>query len=749
MGKYLQFFKILIPSAGNRRSRKSIARRAALLSWFITMITIGIFVLVTIPQQKKNFLENLKSKANGVAVSMHDVSAGAAINEDFASVVSAAQTLLAGDPDIEFLIIMKNTGFSLIIEQNGWRAEPDADAYWLPQDREAESGIRKVPLFNQRIFHFAQPFDYSGIQWGWIHVGLSLKKHDQSVNTLYRNTAILALGCLLFSFLISLIYATWLVQPILKLRRIVEILAGGDFSVRAEMNRQDELGNLATSINTMADALLKRDRILESVRFAAQQFMQSSHWEDSITPVLAKIGLSADVGRVVIFSDHKDDAGRACIAQRYEWVANSVISKDSHPDVQKFFYDDSHWGRWGEKLRQNKIISSPVSNMKADIRAFFEHLGIHSIITIPIFVEDIWWGFMILEDFVQERIWSDAEKDSLSAGADILGATIARQRVQDALIEAKATLEHRVKERTQELQDQVAAKELAMTKLADAQSSLVEMSRAAGMAEVATGVLHNVGNVLNSVNVSCDLIMNQLRESRVANIEKLAELIAAQSQDSLGQFFSEDQRGRQIPAYIVSLSPVLKEEQQLILKETQALHQRIDHIKEIVTMQQTYGRVSGVLETIAPEQLMEDSLKLNAEALTRHEITIQREYQDVPPIIVDKHKILQILLNLINNAKYACTSIEKEKIITLKIFPSGTDHLSMQVSDNGTGIRPEHLTRIFQHGFTTRKTGHGFGLHSGAIAAKELGGSLTVQSDGPDLGATFTLELPFQSGEKT
>jgi len=283
--------------------------------------------------------------------------------------------------------------------------------------------------------------------------------------------------------------------------------------------------------------------------------------------------------------------------------------------------------------------------------------------------------------------------------------------------------------------------------LAQKQGELVDMSRAAGMADVATGVLHNVGNVLNSVNVSSNLIMNQVRESRIANITKLADLMA-QSENSLDQFLTEDPRGRQIPAYLISLAPVLKEEQHLILKETEALHQRIEHIKEIVTMQQTYGRVSGFLETIAPEQLMEDALKLNTEALSRHEITVHRQFQEVPQITVDKHQVLQILLNLVNNAKDACAGVEKEKIITLGIFPSSPDQLNLQVSDNGTGILPENLTRIFQHGYTTRKTGHGFGLHSGAIAAKGLGGSLSAHSDGLGLGATFTLKLPFHSGEK-
>lgn len=745
----MQFFKSFIPLIITSGIGKSIARRAALLSWLITMITMAVFVMITIPQQKKNFINSLNSKANGVAVSMYDVSAGAAVNEDFASVVSAAQTMLAGDPDLDFLIIVKNTGYSLIIEQTGWKVDPEAGAYWRPHQRKLISGIRTVPLFNRRVFHYAKPFDYSGIQWGWIHVGLSLEGYDKSVKDLYKNTAMLSIGCLLFSFLISLVYAAWLVRPILNLRRIVEVLAGGDFSVRAETTRQDELGNLATSINTMADALLKRDRILESVRFAAQQFIQSSHWEETINPVLAKIGQSAEVNRLIIWKNLTDDTGRLYAAQQYEWTLKDNISKLSNPDIQKIFYDaNSEFIRWSDLLGRKQIVAGILSDLKKDIRAIFEQKGIFSIIAVPIFVEETWWGIMALEDLVKERVWSDAEKDSLSAGADILGATISRQRVQDALLEAKQTLELRVEERTQALKDQVTARQEALAKLAAAQSSLVEMSRAAGMAEVATGVLHNVGNVLNSVNVSCNLIMNQVRESRVVNIAKVADLMATQSGDHLGQFLTEDPRGQQIPAYLISLSPVLKEEQELILKETEALHQRIEHIKEIVMMQQTYGRVSGVVETIAPKQLMEDTLKLNAESLVHHGIIIIRRYQDVPSITMDKHQVLQILLNLINNAKQACTGIDRDKIITLRIFASRNHCLSFQVSDNGIGILPENLNRIFQHGFTTRKSGHGFGLHSGAIAAKGMGGSLKVQSDGLNTGSTFTLELPYDAGGK-
>jgi len=112
---------------------------------------------------------------------------------------------------------------------------------------------------------------------------------------------------------------------------------------------------------------------------------------------------------------------------------------------------------------------------------------------------------------------------------------------------------------------------------------------------------------------------------------------------------------------------------------------------------------------------------------------------------VEKHKVLQILLNLISNARYACTEggQDGERWINVRVFSPSPDRVLMQVEDNGMGIPTENLSRIFQHGFTTRKTGHGFGLHSGALAANELGGNLTAHSEGPGTGAIFTLALPY------
>jgi signal transduction histidine kinase len=289
--------------------------------------------------------------------------------------------------------------------------------------------------------------------------------------------------------------------------------------------------------------------------------------------------------------------------------------------------------------------------------------------------------------------------------------TLLRQAQGDLRV-ANDELEERVEARTRELREQVAAREQAHAELARAQETVILTSRRAGMAEVATSVLHNVGNVLTSVNVSASLVADRLKESKVANLSKVAALLHEHETD-LGAFLNGDPKGKHLSGYLGELAKHLTSEQSALLKEMDLVRMNIDHIKDIVTMQQSYARVAGVVETVEVSDLVEDSLRLNAGALSRHGIEVN-----------------------------ACDEAERtNKRVTLRVS-SAHERVRIAVVDNGVGIPRENLTRIFNHGFTTRKNGHGFGLHSGALAAQELGGTLTVHSEGPNQGATFTLELP-------
>jgi hypothetical protein len=290
--------------------------------------------------------------------------------------------------------------------------------------------------------------------------------------------------------------------------------------------------------------------------------------------------------------------------------------------------------------------------------------------------------------------------------------------------------------------EDVTERKRAEQELKELNAQLVEASRHAGMAEVATGVLHNVGNVLNSVNISTTVIREKLQQSRLSHLGRAIGALQAQ-EASLAAFLSSDPKGRQLPQFLGRLTDHLLEENKVLLQETEALEKNVQHIKQIVAMQQSFARVFGVTENLEAERLMEEALQLNLAALDRHGIKLVRRYSPVPPVLVDRHKVLQILINLLRNAKQACRDAEPaDKQITLTIASTDQGRVRLTVTDNGAGITREDLTKIFRHGFTTKKDGHGFGLHSGALAAQEMKGHLSVHSDGPGTGATFTLELP-------
>ncbi|HUP91821.1 MAG TPA: ATP-binding protein [Solimonas sp.] len=276
-----------------------------------------------------------------------------------------------------------------------------------------------------------------------------------------------------------------------------------------------------------------------------------------------------------------------------------------------------------------------------------------------------------------------------------------------------------------------------------AEERLVETSRLAGMAEVATNILHNVGNVLNSVNVSATLVADSIKGARASRLSEVSALLREHEAD-LGAYLSSDPRGRHIPVFLEEVARDWLAQQKAVIDELGSLRANIDHIREIVAMQQGYARAPGAAELIDVAELVEHSLRMSEAALVRHQVRLVRAFEPVPAIRVEKHKVLQILVNLLRNAKHACDEsgrTDKELTVGMR---NGAGHVRIWVSDNGVGIAAENLARMFVHGYTTRKDGHGFGLHSGALAARDMGGSLGVHSDGPGKGATFTLELPLQ-----
>jgi signal transduction histidine kinase len=724
------------------RLPKGITLRITLLGWVVTLVTLGVFVMAIVPEQKREFEIGLESKARGVAVSIRGVAAGAAVSEDYSAVVDQAMQVLSGDQAIDYVVITKNDGFSVVIDRSRWRIETLGDN-WRPAARTPSSAIGRSPLFGRRVFQYAFPFDYSGIPWGWIHIGLSLDSYDESVRRTYRRTAGLTFLCGGLSLLISLIYAAHLVRPIRALHGVVEKVAHGDLGARAEVRSGDEIQRLAEAFNGMARTILGRNQILESVSFAAKQFLSDGDHDTIVGHVVERVGQAAGASRACVLNMSVKSGRLRPILQR-EWLASPA--KLRQPGWEDFAWHGEAAARWVELLRGGFIVTVSPATLEPPLREAIDG-QIRSAIFVPVVVAGEWWGIVGFDDFVQQREWGEAEKDSLRAVADMLGASIARHRVRTALMDAKGTLEQRVIERTRELREQIEARDRAHAELAAAQQRLIELSREAGMAEVATGVLHNVGNVLNSLNVSTSVVAGKIRDWRVDNLMMLIGMLEKHSAD-LTEFVASDPKGQRALPYLAKLGNHFRSERDCVLAELELLSSHVGHIKQIVATQQNYAKVSGLVEDVSLADLTDDALRILEPGMIRYAIEVERDFEELPPIPADKHQILQILLNLLRNAKQAIRQSDgQERLIRVRIRRRGDARVSLAVEDTGVGLPAENLTRIFGHGFTTKSNGHGFGLHSCALAAGQMGGSLRAESEGPGRGATFVLELPLRAAD--
>lgn len=311
-----------------------------------------------------------------------------------------------------------------------------------------------------------------------------------------------------------------------------------------------------------------------------------------------------------------------------------------------------------------------------------------------------------------------------------------------ALQEAHDSLERNVELRTNELRAEINRREQAQKDAEDAHRHLVVASRLAGMAEVATSVLHNVGNVLNSVNISTTIVSDRLEQSRVVLLRKSMDLMLEHQKD-LARFLTEDPKGSSLVGFMDRLSRHLETENRELRSEIQSVSRHVEHIKQIVATQQSFGKIFGVAERLNPRDLLDDALKLSAASVAMQDIEVKWNLGFEHAVIGDRHKVLQILVNLLCNAKQAIVEAHhSERCITIQTLQTKPNYLGICIRDTGTGISAENLDRIFRHGFTTKKHGHGFGLHASVLLAREMNGDLQVHSAGLGLGASFTLELP-------
>ncbi len=537
--------KIFAGSPTRKRRRHIILYRTLRMAWTIVLFTVTFVIASLILYQRRQLLSEMRQRALVVYTSTAQVVTESIVMEDFSAVVDHCMGIVNQTPSVLYIVITRKDGFSLIHKQDAWR-QKNLTGLWQPTNQRilGQGRFMENPLGKGRLFHLSYGIDYLGVEWGWIHLGLSTEKFHRDERTLYLQLAIIAASAISAGFFLSLIYARRLSIPILNLERFARRIASGDLTQRINIRTGDEVEQLALSFNYMVDAL------------------------------------------------------------------------------------------------------------------------------------------------------------------------------QQAKHEGKTT-----------------------------QQKLVATARQVGMAEIVSNMLHNVGNVLNSVGVTTSTMHKRIARSRISSLSDIAALISDKG-DRLGDYLTGDPKGRRVPAYLLSLFDYLTKEQARLLRDVQTLERHVQHVRDIIQLQQDYSRSRGLTEPVHIEAVIEDALQLNQEQNAYFDIQVEKQYAQLPECWLDRHKVLHILINLFSNAYHAMALSDTwPRLMCVVLKQTEPDRVCIEVSDNGIGIAPENLTSIFQHGFTTRADGHGFGLHSSAIATAELGGSLNVKSDGIGMGATFFVDLPFRPKE--
>ena len=664
-----------------------IKRKLTILMVFVSGITLILACAAFLTYELATFKRKM---ALDLEIIAQITGANSASSLSFDDAHSAAQTLksLSAHPHVMAACIYEKAGdvFATFVRAG------------LKESFPPKATSEDKSLFTKKYLLLMHKIILDGETVGTVFIKCDLQELHERLRGYGLILVLVVIASTLVAFLLSSKLQRIISDPIVGLAQVVnEVAARQDYSVRAPRTSNDELGRLIEGFNEMLNEIQKRDEALRSAHGNLEQRVEERTQELRHE--------NAERTRMESFLNS--------IVQN---LPVAVVIKDAR-DLRFVLWNKANEGICG--------ITSEEAVGRSDYD-FFPKEQADQFVSRD---REALLGNTLVENEEEILSRSNGRRILHSRKMSILG-----DNGQPSYLLG--------------IHEDITERKRAEAELEKIHKQLLDASRQAGMAEVATGVLHNVGNVLNSVNVSATLIAEQIKNSRAANLSRVSALLREHEAD-VAAFISSDPKGKQLPAYIGQLAEQVSREQIALMKEVADLKKNIEHIKDIVSMQQSYARVSGVSEIVKVIDLVEDALRMNDGALERHKVELVRQYEaQGTEISVDKHKVLQILVNLIRNAKYACAdSGRKDKQLTVRVT-NGNDRVSIAMVDNGVGIPAENLVRIFNHGFTTRKDGHGFGLHSGALAAKEMGGSLLVRSDGPGTGAEFILELPLKPPQR-
>ncbi|HUO28952.1 MAG TPA: ATP-binding protein [Bryobacteraceae bacterium] len=757
-----------------RHAPRSVTAQISGLCWIIALFSLLAFVAGSIPEQKQEFEDNLRSKARGIAASLQDGMAAAAVTEDYSALVDQCQQALAGDDAIDFLVVAKNGGFALVVERGAWHTA-QLDGAWRPSRREPAGGIEVTSLFHKRVFHYATPYSFSSIPWGWVHVGLSLGAYDRGVVRLYQRTAVLALISIAGSLLASVLFAKRLVRPMLRLQAVVGRVAEGDLAARAGIRGAREIEGLAHSFNSMADALLQRDRILESVRFAAQRFLSAAAWQTVIPEVLSKIGGAARVSRVFLLENRPGRRQSFSGVVLYEWLGPGIASPaTAYPAEVR--WTSSNCLLWKKALGRGELVLTGGDCRGCLSRGLVP--AAKSSVLVPIEVDGKWFGVLGFDDCAQSRSWSEAERDSFRSAAGMLGAAITRQQAREyvdnilrSMGEALLVIDPAAVIR------QVNPSALRLLGYREEQL----IGQAAGLViggeiPINRVAVEHTFRTASGERIPVLLSCAELRsgpdslEGYVCLAQELTELKRTQAELVRARDAAED-ANRTKSAFLANMSHELRTPLNAIIGYSQML--REDYIgpeqtgvhADLEKIERSGQLLLGIINDILDLSKIEAGREMVKPQNVDVAAVLQEVANTLQPLARQQGNVLEIdcpagaamlytdlakfrqsVLNLVNNA---CKFTENGRVsVTVgRLHTREGEWTEVQVADTGIGIAPEHLARLFQpfsqvDGSTTRKyNGTGLGLAISRRFCQMMGGDITVESE-PGRGSRFSIRLP-------
>src|SRR6202167_4495612 len=757
------------------RAPRGITARISGLSWTIALFSLMVFVGASIPEQKHEIEDNLRSKAHGIAASLQEGLAGAAVTEDYSALVEQCMQALAADDSIDFLLIAKDDGFSIVVEKGGWRTA-QLGAFWRPRERAPAGGIEVVPLFGVRIFHFAMPYDFSTMPWGWIHVGLSLKAYDHGVARLYQRTGALAVVCVAGSLLASVIFARRLVRPMVRLQDMAGRIAQGDLSARASIRSAQEIEGLAQSFNTMADALWQRDKILESIRFAAQRFLSAEAWQTVILEVLSKIGDAAQVSRVFLLENRAAQEEGLVGTVLHEWVRPGIPCRTCGPGQAELRWTGADWRRWAGSLGRGEVVLFEGDGPEGAGRGSAP--ASRSSILVPIEVGGQWFGVLGFDDCVRVRAWSDAERDSFRSAAGMLGAAITRQQAQEyvdnilrSMGESLLVMDpewriQRVNPSALRLlgytEEQLVGQPFSRIVDGDVPVNTIAIERT-----YRTSAGHPIPVLLSSAElrsgpsslVGYVCLAQELTDLKRTQAELVRARDAAENANrTKSVFLANMSHELRTPLNaIIGYSQMLREdcigpEQPEVLSDLEKIersgHILLGIINDILDLSKIEaGRETVKAQTFDIAAVLQDVSNAVQPLARQQGNVLEIDCPDAARMIcADLSKFRQSLLNLVNNAMKFTERGRVSVTVNRRLAADG-EWTEVHVSDTGIGIGREHLDKLLQpfsqvDSSATRKyNGTGLGLAITKKFCQMMGGDIAVESE-PGRGSRFSIRLP-------